>query len=327
MIPSGMRAMAIGFDKIIGTGGLIRPGHRVDVFAIEELNETDSVTGSCVRTHPRRGCGCGRTVAPSARSAGQVRAASSRRSTRAADLHDALLEESRSREAARRPCGRGARHGQQHRPDAAPQRGCSAPRGGQRPGGHDGLGRSPGPGPAADPAGRPGGARGDGQCAQPGLRGAGRQAAAHGDPLPRRRARAPHRRPHPLGHRPTGGREFPAGERPPRERLPHEYHRAAGIPQARVHHHPQVPQRPPGFAVAAGGGIAGRSHGGVAGRQRERTHEHPHLRRDRGRGNNDAERGLGVHSEQRTHHHDRGSAGADAASNRTSWRWKRARRT
>ena len=53
VIPVGMRAMAIGVDKIIAAGGLIRPGDRVDIFAIQEIRETNPITKDVDRVGTR----------------------------------------------------------------------------------------------------------------------------------------------------------------------------------------------------------------------------------------------------------------------------------
>ena len=53
VIPVGMRAMAIEVDKVVAAGGLIRPGDRVDVFAIQEIRATDPVTRDVERVGTR----------------------------------------------------------------------------------------------------------------------------------------------------------------------------------------------------------------------------------------------------------------------------------
>ena len=42
VVPEGMRAMAVGVDRVIAAGGLLRPGDRVDVLALLELQQTDA---------------------------------------------------------------------------------------------------------------------------------------------------------------------------------------------------------------------------------------------------------------------------------------------
>ena len=46
VIPTGMRAMAISVNKVVAAGGLIRPGDRVDIFAIQEFDQIDPITRS-----------------------------------------------------------------------------------------------------------------------------------------------------------------------------------------------------------------------------------------------------------------------------------------
>jgi pilus assembly protein CpaB len=41
IVPDGMRAMGVKVDKVIGAGGLIRPGDRVDVVAVVEVKYQD----------------------------------------------------------------------------------------------------------------------------------------------------------------------------------------------------------------------------------------------------------------------------------------------
>ncbi len=42
VVPEGMRTMAVGVDRVIAAGGLLRPGDRVDVLALLELQQTDA---------------------------------------------------------------------------------------------------------------------------------------------------------------------------------------------------------------------------------------------------------------------------------------------
>ncbi len=44
IVPEGSRAMAVKVDKVIGAGGLIRPGDRVDVIAVVDVKYTDLTT-------------------------------------------------------------------------------------------------------------------------------------------------------------------------------------------------------------------------------------------------------------------------------------------
>lgn len=44
VIPTGMRAMAISVNKVVAAGGLIRPGDRVDIFAIQQTEQVDPIT-------------------------------------------------------------------------------------------------------------------------------------------------------------------------------------------------------------------------------------------------------------------------------------------
>jgi pilus assembly protein CpaB len=44
IVPEGMRAMAVGVDKVIGAGGLVRPGDRVDVIGVIDINYEDITT-------------------------------------------------------------------------------------------------------------------------------------------------------------------------------------------------------------------------------------------------------------------------------------------
>ena len=44
IVPEGSRAMAVKVDKVIGAGGLIRPGDRVDVIAVVDVKYTDLIT-------------------------------------------------------------------------------------------------------------------------------------------------------------------------------------------------------------------------------------------------------------------------------------------
>lgn len=53
VVPFGLRAMAIEVNKVVAVGGLIRPGDRVDVYAIEEVTSVDAVTGEIVRRGTR----------------------------------------------------------------------------------------------------------------------------------------------------------------------------------------------------------------------------------------------------------------------------------
>jgi pilus assembly protein CpaB len=41
IVPDGQRAMAVKVDKVVGAGGLIRPGDRVDVVAVVDVKYTD----------------------------------------------------------------------------------------------------------------------------------------------------------------------------------------------------------------------------------------------------------------------------------------------
>lgn len=53
VIPVGMRAMAISVNKIVAAGGLIRPGDRVDIFAIQDIRETNPITRDVDRVGTR----------------------------------------------------------------------------------------------------------------------------------------------------------------------------------------------------------------------------------------------------------------------------------
>jgi pilus assembly protein CpaB len=44
IVPDGMRAMGVKVDKVVGAGGLIRPGDRVDVVAVVDVKYTDIAT-------------------------------------------------------------------------------------------------------------------------------------------------------------------------------------------------------------------------------------------------------------------------------------------
>ncbi len=44
-VPPGKRGMAIGVDKIVGAGGLIKPGDRVDVIVVMEIEHKDFLLG------------------------------------------------------------------------------------------------------------------------------------------------------------------------------------------------------------------------------------------------------------------------------------------
>lgn len=44
IVPEGMRAMGVKVDKVIGAGGLIRPGDRVDIVALVEVKYKDLTT-------------------------------------------------------------------------------------------------------------------------------------------------------------------------------------------------------------------------------------------------------------------------------------------
>jgi pilus assembly protein CpaB len=44
IVPDGQRAMAVKVDKVVGAGGLIRPGDRVDVVAVVDIRYTDITT-------------------------------------------------------------------------------------------------------------------------------------------------------------------------------------------------------------------------------------------------------------------------------------------
>jgi len=45
VVPPGMRAMAVEVDKVIGAGGLVRPGDRVDILAVLDLEYGDVASG------------------------------------------------------------------------------------------------------------------------------------------------------------------------------------------------------------------------------------------------------------------------------------------
>jgi len=45
VVPAGMRAMAIQVNKVVGAGGLVRPGDRVDILAVLDLEYGDLVSG------------------------------------------------------------------------------------------------------------------------------------------------------------------------------------------------------------------------------------------------------------------------------------------
>ncbi len=45
VVPPGMRAMAVKVDKVIGAGGLVRPGDRVDILAVLDLEYGDLAGG------------------------------------------------------------------------------------------------------------------------------------------------------------------------------------------------------------------------------------------------------------------------------------------
>ncbi len=44
IVPDGQRAMAVKVDKVVGAGGLIRPGDRVDVLAVVDVHYKDITT-------------------------------------------------------------------------------------------------------------------------------------------------------------------------------------------------------------------------------------------------------------------------------------------
>lgn len=44
VVPQGTRAMGVKVDKVIGAGGLIRPGDRVDVIAVVDVKYSDLIT-------------------------------------------------------------------------------------------------------------------------------------------------------------------------------------------------------------------------------------------------------------------------------------------
>ena len=44
IVPEGTRAMGVKIDKVIGAGGLIRPGDRVDLVAVVDVKYTDVIT-------------------------------------------------------------------------------------------------------------------------------------------------------------------------------------------------------------------------------------------------------------------------------------------
>ena len=44
IVPNGQRAMAVKVDKVVGAGGLIRPGDRVDVVAVVDVHYRDITT-------------------------------------------------------------------------------------------------------------------------------------------------------------------------------------------------------------------------------------------------------------------------------------------
>lgn len=46
IVPPGMRAMAVRVDKVVGAGGNIRPGDRVDVLAVVEGSKVDPASGA-----------------------------------------------------------------------------------------------------------------------------------------------------------------------------------------------------------------------------------------------------------------------------------------
>ena len=48
IVPDGMRAMAVKADKVVGAGGLIRPGDRVDVVAVVDVKYTDIASNQSV---------------------------------------------------------------------------------------------------------------------------------------------------------------------------------------------------------------------------------------------------------------------------------------
>lgn len=45
IVPEGTRAMGVKVDKVIGAGGLIRPGDRVDLVAVVDVKYSDVITG------------------------------------------------------------------------------------------------------------------------------------------------------------------------------------------------------------------------------------------------------------------------------------------
>jgi pilus assembly protein CpaB len=45
VVPEGQRALGIRVDRVIGAGGLVRPGDRVDVFAVVDIERIDLFTG------------------------------------------------------------------------------------------------------------------------------------------------------------------------------------------------------------------------------------------------------------------------------------------
>jgi pilus assembly protein CpaB len=44
IVPNGQRAMGVKVDKVVGAGGLIRPGDRVDVVAVVDVKYTDPIS-------------------------------------------------------------------------------------------------------------------------------------------------------------------------------------------------------------------------------------------------------------------------------------------
>jgi pilus assembly protein CpaB len=45
VVPEGMRGIGVQVDKVIGAGGLIRPGDRVDIVGVIDVEHTDITTG------------------------------------------------------------------------------------------------------------------------------------------------------------------------------------------------------------------------------------------------------------------------------------------
>ena len=54
VVPVGMRALAVAIDRVIGAGGLLQPGDRVDIVGVLEVHQSDIVGsgGGCAWPAP-----------------------------------------------------------------------------------------------------------------------------------------------------------------------------------------------------------------------------------------------------------------------------------